>query len=41
MGRVHAGKDDISKLVLRYKRVAASTSDGKDIPAESFDIPLA
>jgi len=33
-------KGDVTKLVLRYKRLAASTSDGKNITAKNFDIPL-
>lgn len=31
---------DLDHFVLRYKRLAASTSDGKDIPAKNFDTPL-
>ncbi|MGW2342430.1 DUF4352 domain-containing protein [Streptomyces sp. NPDC001661] len=31
---------DTQKLVLRYKRLAAKTSDGKSIPAKNFDTPL-
>lgn len=30
----------LEKLVLRYKRLAATTSDGQSIPAKNFDIPL-
>lgn len=33
-------KQDAGKLVLRYKRLAAGTSDGKTIPAKNFDVPL-
>lgn len=29
-----------TKLTLRMERGAASTSDGKDIKAENFDVPL-
>ncbi len=31
---------DAPKLTLRMKRVAASTSDGKSIPAKNFDAPM-
>jgi hypothetical protein len=31
---------DTTKLVLRYKRLAATTSNGKSIAAKNFDIPL-
>ncbi|MFF3490330.1 hypothetical protein ACFYWS_03180 [Streptomyces sp. NPDC002795] len=31
---------DTQKLVLRYKRLAAKTSDGKAITAKTFDTPL-
>lgn len=31
---------ELDHFVLRYKRLAATTSDGKDIPAKNFDTPL-
>ncbi|MEW2625675.1 hypothetical protein [Streptomyces sp. NPDC048106] len=31
---------DADKLVLRYKRLAAKGSDGTDIAAKNFDVPL-
>lgn len=31
---------DTKKLVLRYKRLAATTSDGKSIAPKNFDMPL-
>ncbi|MFH8339850.1 hypothetical protein [Streptomyces sp. AM6-12] len=31
---------DADKLVLRYKRLAAKASDGTDITAKNFDVPL-
>jgi hypothetical protein len=33
-------KEDAGKLVLRFKRIAAKTSEGQNIPAKNFDIPL-
>lgn len=37
---VFTPKKDEKKLILRYKRLAATTSDGKSIPEKNFDIPL-
>jgi hypothetical protein len=34
-------KDGLKSLTLRYKRLAAGTSNGKTIPAKNIDIPLA
>jgi hypothetical protein len=33
-------KGDMTTLLLRYKRLAAGTSDGKNITAKNFDTPL-
>jgi hypothetical protein len=37
---VFTPKKDLTHLVLRYKRLAASASDGTKITAKNFDIPL-